>query len=106
MHASAVPPPPDLVALIALLNELIRQTETGDWEAVTAMQPEVCLQLANLQRHYDTPATVRNSPPGDRSRLTEIAALINKAEAACTTRREQIAPLVNSLKAIPDPIRA
>lgn len=106
MLASAASPHPDLLALIALLNQLIGQTETGDWEAVTAVQPEVCRQLANLQRHYDAPATARNSSPIDRSRLAEIAALIKKAEAACSTRRDQIAPLVNSLKALPDPIKA
>lgn len=106
MLASAVSPHPDLVTLIALLNQLLGQTEAGDWEAVTAIQPEVCQRLADLQRHYDVPAAARNSLPADRDRLVEIAALVKKAEVACTTRRDQIAPLVNSLKALPDPIKA
>lgn len=94
-------PRPDLVSITALLNQLISQTNAGDWEAVTASQPEVCHQLAYLQRCCDDPTYIRNLPPVDRNKLNEISALINTAELACKTRRDHIAPLVNSLKALP-----
>lgn len=106
MLAPGVASRPDLTALVSLLTQLIGQADAGDWEAVVLMQPEVCLQLAQLERLYQSPAAASTAPPADRTRLAEIVALINKAEAVCATRREQIAPLVNSLKALPDSIQA
>lgn len=106
MLASGVSSSPDLTTLISLLTQLIGQADTGDWEAAVAMQPELCQRLAALEYHYQSAATARNAPPADRTRLAEIAALINKAELACATRRDQIAPLVSSLKALPDSLKA
>lgn len=106
MLASGVASNPDLTALVSLLTQLIGQADAGEWEAVVALQPEVCQRLADLEGRYQTPAVARNAPPADRSRLAEIAALIDKATLACATRRDQIAPLVGSLKALPDSLKA
>lgn len=102
MRAEDIARQPDLTALVALLNRLIRQTEAGDWEAVVAMQPEVCQKLADLKRYYESPSETFSPTTAERSKIAEVAALITKAETNCATRREQIAPLVNSLKALPD----
>ena len=96
----------DLGSIISLLTQLIRQAEAGEWEAVVLMQPNVCQQLADLESLYRSPVAISNTSSADSARLTEINALINKAELACATRREQIAPLVGSLKALPDPVKA
>lgn len=106
MLASEAARHPDLSALVTLLNRLIGQTEAGDWEAVVAMQPEVCQQLADIQKYYESSAATRSPSGAERGKIAEIAALIAKAETNCATRREQIAPLVNSLKALPDSSRA
>lgn len=105
MSASAIPTRPDLVSVKALLTQLVTQADAGDWEAVTAIESEVCQQLACLQLYYNartelSPSTV------DRSKLAEIATLINRAELACTIRRDQIGPLVSSLKALPSAVKA
>lgn len=106
MLASGVSSNPDLTAVISLLTQLLGQADAGDWEATVALQPEICHRLANLEHHYQSAATARNTSPADRSRLAEIAALINRAELVCAARRDQIAPLVSSLKALPDSIKA
>lgn len=106
MFAPGVSSSSNLTTLISLLTQLIGQADAGDWETVVLMQPEVCQQLAELEYLYQSPAAARNTTPADRTRLAEIAALINKAELACATRRDQIAPLVSSLKALPDSLKA
>lgn len=106
MLAPGVSSTPDLGTLVSLLTQLIGYADTGDWEAVVLMQPDVCQRLAELESLYQSPSTIRNTSPADRTRLAEINALISKAELVCATRREQIAPLVSSLKALPDPIKA
>ncbi len=97
---------PDLTAIASLLTQLIAQADVGNWEAVVLMQPEVSQRLAELEQQYQSPAAAINTPPADRTRLAEIVTLINRAESACAMRRDQIAPLVGSLKALPDAIKA
>lgn len=106
MISTGAPLSADLPSVISLLTALIGQTEAGDWEAVVAMQPEVCKQLANLERFYGPTTAARSVSLADRNKMAEIVTLIDKAAMRCAARREQIAPLVNSLKALPDSIRA
>lgn len=106
MISTAPPLSADLPSIISLLTELIGRTEAGDWEAVVAMQPEACKQLATLEKLYGPTTAARSISLADRSKMAEIIALIDKAALRCAARREQIAPLVNSLKALPDSIRA
>lgn len=106
MHTPGLSTHPDLTAIAALLIRLIGQAEAGEWETVALMQTDVCQRLNGLEQAYQSPASARGTSPADRARLAEIIALINKAESACATRREQIAPLVRSLKALPDTTQA
>lgn len=101
MLASAPRPSPDLARLEASLKHLIEQAEAGEWEAIVAMQPIVSQQLADIEIFYAPPGAASTVSAAERTRLSGIIALITKAEALCASRREQVAPLINSLKALP-----
>jgi ABC-type transporter Mla subunit MlaD len=97
---------PDLPQLIAQLSDLIRLAEIGEWDAVAAMAPAIGEKLDALQLFVNNAPANSNALSFTRPQLAETIALIDKALSHCTSRRDQIAPLVNRLKPLADTPRA
>jgi hypothetical protein len=89
---STTPPAPDssLGRLNAELDQLLAMFEQGNWEDI----PNIENTLINALESVRQPQAGKVNDPG------EIRYLLNKlgkAIDACSTRKQQIAPLVNAL---------
>lgn len=96
----------DISQLFGPLAELISLAEAGEWDAVVALAPNLSQQLASLDRTGKTALLSGQKYPIDREYLAKAIALLEKAGTLCAERREQIAPLVNSLKPLPNSLSA
>ena len=84
------------------LRQLLSAAEQGEWEQVVNLAPSLSASLEAF-RSFSAAAV---GDATDRKQLQEIAGMLDQATALCATRKEQIGPLVRSLKEIPLPAGA
>lgn len=75
----------------------MQAAEQEEWERVSTLMPTV---TSTLEAFRATPIRPERGAI-DTGLLQEILQMLQKATALCTTRKEQIAPLVKVLKEMP-----
>lgn len=80
--------------LVSQLRQILRIAEEGDWQRIEELAPAV---IATLEAFRATPLRQKDAPV-DLGLIQEIQNLLQVAISSCSTRMEQIAPLVNALK--------
>ncbi|RKT50429.1 hypothetical protein DFR40_2988 [Azonexus fungiphilus] len=77
-----------LQALDQQLDTLLATLEHGDWDRLPDLEPSLLQALT---------AARSSSDAAQRKQIEALLQKLGRAIAACTQRKEQIAPLVNAL---------
>jgi hypothetical protein len=80
--------------LTASLRTLLLAAEQGEWDRITDLSGQLLLELEFAGK----PDFLSNMPSVDRKEIDKILLLLISAIEQCTTRMDQIAPLLNALK--------